>query len=70
VGCLGDSMELLEQALQLLDWRRGVYCTSMRTRYFETVLKVVRDKQLDIDLELVANLYHLSREKALQLPIE
>jgi len=63
-------MELLEQALHLLDWRRGVDCTSMRTRYLETVLKVVRDKELDIDLQSVDNLYHLSREKALQLPIE
>ncbi|KAM8716711.1 hypothetical protein ACLKA7_003563 [Drosophila subpalustris] len=70
VGCLGQSLELLEQALHQLDWSRGVLCTSMPQRYLATVLKVIRAKQLDVEFHHESDLYLLSKERALQLNID
>jgi len=70
VGCLGYSMELLEHALHQLDWSRGIFCSSIPSRYLASVLKVIKAKELTIEFKDESNLYHLSAEDALQLPIE
>ncbi|XP_034472645.1 uncharacterized protein LOC117780291 isoform X2 [Drosophila innubila] len=70
VGCLGYSLELLEQALHQLDWNRGILCSSIPSRYLASVLKVIQAKGLTIEYNHESNLYHLSAEDALQLPID
>ncbi|KAH8391800.1 hypothetical protein KR215_004095, partial [Drosophila sulfurigaster] len=70
VGCLGDTFDLLEHALHLLDWSRGFQCTSFAARYLATISKVVEAKQLKITIEYDANLYTLPAKEAKQLRVD
>ncbi|KAH8419374.1 hypothetical protein KR222_010038 [Zaprionus bogoriensis] len=70
VGCLGDSMEYLEQALQLLDWTSGLLCSTICERYIATVLKVIDDKQLTIGFHHNSNLYALLAYQPGLLPVD
>ncbi|KAH8271810.1 hypothetical protein KR044_006500 [Drosophila immigrans] len=69
VGCLGESLELLEQALLQMDWSRGLQCSTFTARYLDTLLKVLQAKQLTITFEHEANLYILPAKQAKQLTV-
>lgn len=70
MGCLGESFDLLKQGLHLLDWSKGIQCTTMPKRYLEPVLQVVVEKQLEIELQFCSILHQLPAKQALQFDIE
>ncbi|KAH8376869.1 hypothetical protein KR093_001806, partial [Drosophila rubida] len=70
VGCLGDSFELLEQALHQLDWSRGFQCSTVLARYLATISKVFQAKELPISFEFKSNLYILPAKQAKELSVK
>ncbi|EDW64938.1 uncharacterized protein [Drosophila virilis] len=70
VGCQGESLDLLAQALHLLDWSSGMLCTSVPDRYIETVLQVMQEKQLVIEFHHLSDIYHIPAKQALQFHVD
>lgn len=70
MGCLGESFDLLKQALHLLDWSKGMQCTTMPNRYLEPVLQVVEEKQLQIEFQFFDIFHHMPAKQALQFDVE
>ncbi|EDW03370.1 uncharacterized protein LOC6562001 [Drosophila grimshawi] len=66
VGCLGECLNLLELALNLLDWSKGLLCSTIPDRYMSTVFKVVQQKGLTVDYHHRSHLYHLPAKHAQQ----
>ncbi|EDW03371.1 uncharacterized protein LOC6562002 [Drosophila grimshawi] len=70
MGCLGDSMELLKQALNLVDWSNGLKCSSVPARYITTLQNVVQERNLKVAFNDVTNLYYMPQKEASALQIE
>lgn len=70
MGCLGEAQELLKEALRLLDWSRGLKCSSIPARHIEALRSVIAEKQLPVEYDDVTNLYHMPAADALQLTVE
>ncbi|KAH8283185.1 hypothetical protein KR054_012648 [Drosophila jambulina] len=69
-GSLNNTNGLLEKALDLLDWSRGLKCSSIPSRHIEALDKVVKAKKLSLVFRDSTDLFYMKAEEALQLRVE
>lgn len=71
VGCLDDDAHehMVKQALSLLDWSKGLKCSSIPARHIEALRSVVKEKQLEVEYDSITNLYYMPAAEASQLTV-
>ncbi|XP_017029368.1 uncharacterized protein [Drosophila kikkawai] len=69
-GSLNNTNGLLETALDLLDWSKGLKCSSIPSRHIEALDKVVAAKKLNLVFRDPTDLFYMKAEEALQLKVE
>ncbi|XP_020799211.1 uncharacterized protein LOC110177035 [Drosophila serrata] len=69
-GSLNNTNGLLEKALDLVDWSKGLKCSSIPSRHIEALDKVVAAKKLDLVFRDPTDLFYMKAEEALQLKVE
>ncbi|KAH8271729.1 hypothetical protein KR044_002941, partial [Drosophila immigrans] len=70
VGCLNNSIGLVEAALDLIDWSTGLKCSSIPVRHIAALESVVAEKQLKIQYNDVTDLHYMPAAEASQLHVE
>lgn len=70
VSSLNVSNGRLLKLLMLLDYLAGVQFMHIASKYYPTVLNVIKRKQLTLQFDDPNLLYHLPKEKAFKLEIE
>ncbi|XP_037958872.1 uncharacterized protein LOC119688263 [Teleopsis dalmanni] len=64
-----DSNNQVNEALSLLDWSSGFNECPILERYYPTILDLIKSKNLKLTCEGISSIFHISRQKALNLDI-
>ncbi|XP_068151065.1 uncharacterized protein [Drosophila tropicalis] len=71
VGGLNNNANgLVQEALEVLDWSKGLKCSSIPMRHVQALENVIKEKELKIIFKDPTNLYYIKAEEALKLKVE
>ncbi|XP_030383774.1 uncharacterized protein LOC115631209 [Scaptodrosophila lebanonensis] len=69
VGSLNSTNGGVARVLQLLDWSMGFKCSSIPTRHYDALSRVVREKCLEVEYDDITKLYFMPAARALQMEL-
>ncbi|XP_017051516.1 uncharacterized protein LOC108095091 [Drosophila ficusphila] len=70
VGCLNNTNGLVQKALDLVDWSKGLKCSSIPSRHIEALDSVVESKKLKLLFRDPTDLFYMKAKEALKLKVE